>query len=292
MRIAVLGANGQLGTELCRRLADQAVPWTRADGDLLDEAAVRQLVNRSKVELVINTAAYNQVDLAEDEPELAYRVNALGPRGLAMACASRGIPLVHISTDYVFGLDTQLHVPLLETDPAGPLSAYGTSKLAGEWFVRVHCPRSFVIRTCGLYGHAGRHGAGKGNFVETMLRLAATRPELRVVHDQHCTPTSVSDLAQAILDLIVTSRFGLYHATNSGETTWAELASEIFRLQQLPNQVIPIPSSGYPTKARRPGYSVLNCDKLADAIGRQLPDWRTALAQYLQERREDADGSR
>lgn len=291
MRVAVVGANGQLGTELCRRLADQAVPWTRAEADLTDEATVRQLVNSSKVDLVINTAAYNKVDLAEDEPELAYRVNALGPRGLAKACASRGIPLVHLSTDYVFGLDTQLHVPLQETDPPGPLSAYGASKLAGEWFVRVHCPQSYVIRTCGLYGHAGRHGAGKGNFVETVLKLAATRPELRVVNDQHCTPTSVVDLAQAILELIATGRYGVYHATNSGETTWAELASEIFRLEQLRNLVIPIPSAEYPTKARRPAYSVLNCDKLADAIGRQLPDWRTALAQYLREREADLASS-
>jgi dTDP-4-dehydrorhamnose reductase len=284
MRIGIVGAAGQLGTELCQRLGDQAVGWTRAELDITRSEDVARQLDRDGVGLVINTSAYNKVDQAEDEPQVAYAINAIGPRTLAVACAARDIPLVHISTDYVFGLTPQLHVPLLESDAPGPVSAYGVSKLAGEYFVRALCPRHFVVRTCGLYGHAARQGAGKGNFIETMLRLAKDRSEVRVVRDQACTPTSVSDLAQALIGLSRTSAYGLYHATNKGAANWAELAAHVFQAVGMSTRVIPIPSSEYPTKARRPAYSVLNCDKLADVLGRPLPDWRSAVATYLSER--------
>ena len=287
MRIAVLGAAGQLGTELCAQLGEQAVGWLRPTVELTSRESVQRALDADQVDAVINTAAYNKVDFAEDEPEIAFVQNGLGPRLLAQECAARGIVLMHVSTDYVFGLDTARKVPYLETDVPGPVSAYGVSKLSGEQFVRGMCPESFVVRTCGLYGHAARHGAGKGNFVETMLRLGRDRSELRVVNDQHCTPTAVADLARALIQLVQTRAFGLYHATNAGATNWAELATEIFRHEQLPTQVIPIPSAEYPTKARRPGYSVLNCDKLQGVLGVALPDWRNALERYLIERKAD-----
>ena len=285
MRIGVIGASGQLGSELCQQLGNAAVPWTRAAIDLTDHVALAPMLRDSGVDLVINTAAYNKVDLAEDEPELAFAVNAFGPRQLALACAELELPLMHVSTDYVFGQEVHRDRPWQETDAPGPVSAYGTSKLTGEYFVRSLCPQHYVVRTCGLYGHAARQGAGKGNFVETMLRLGREREELRIVNDQHCTPTSVRDLAAALIELAATEQFGLYHATNSGQTTWAELAAEVFSLEQMNTRVIPIPSAEYPTKARRPRYSVLSCTRLEEVLGRPLPSWQEALRRYLEERR-------
>ncbi len=285
MRIGVIGATGQLGSELCQQLGEAAVPWTRDEVDLSANASLMSHLRDSDVDLVINTAAYNKVDLAEDEPELAFAVNAFGPRRLALACAELNLPLMHLSTDYVFGLEVHRDQPWRETDAPGPVSAYGTSKLTGEYFVRSLCPQHYVVRTCGLYGHAARQGAGKGNFIETMLRLGGERDELRLVNDQHCTPTSVRDLAAALIGLAATGKFGLYHATNSGQTTWAELAADVFALEQMHTRVVPIPSAEYPTKARRPRYSVLNCTRLEQALGHPLPTWQDAVRCYLEERR-------
>ncbi|MCB9953962.1 MAG: dTDP-4-dehydrorhamnose reductase [Planctomycetaceae bacterium] len=284
MQIAVLGAAGQLGTELCLQLGDRALPWTRADVDLTNPDSVRAALTSFTGTCVINAAAYNKVDIAEEEPQVAYAVNALGPRLLAQECADRDLALVHVSTDYVFGLEADRTNPFTELDAPGPVSCYGQSKLAGEYFVRSICPRHFVVRTCGLYGLAALQGAGKGNFVETMLRLGNERDELRVVNDQHCTPTSVKDLAAAILSLVETEKYGLYHAVNSGATTWAEFAAHIFDAAGMTTRVTGIPSSEYPTKARRPGYSVLNCDKLEQTIGRPMPTWQDALREYLSSR--------
>lgn len=285
MRIGVLGAAGQLGSELCSLLGEAAVCWSRPAVDITSRESIRLALDMNRVDAVINAAAYNKVDLAEDEPETAFQQNGNGPRMLAQECASRQIVLMHVSTDYVYGLNESRDVPYVETDSPGPLSVYGVSKLCGEHFVRAACRESFVIRTCGLFGHAARRGAGKGNFVETMIRLGRDREELRVVNDQHCTPTSVADLSRALIELIKTREFGLYHATNAGATTWAELASEIFRYEQMSTKVKPIPAAEYLTKARRPSYSVLNCAKLERVVGKGLPDWRSALHQYLDERR-------
>ncbi len=165
--------------------------------------------------------------------------------------------------------------------PPGPKRAYALSKLAGEYFVRAECPRHFIVRTCGLYGSAST--AGKGNFVKTMLRLAKERKELAIVNDQHCTPSFAADVAAAIARLIETDQYGLYHATNSGSTTWYEFAREIFRLAAIDIAVRPITSAEYPQKARRPAYSVLNCGKLAAVTGSPSPAWQDALGRYLAE---------
>ncbi|MCA9079611.1 MAG: dTDP-4-dehydrorhamnose reductase [Planctomycetaceae bacterium] len=286
MRYGVVGAQGQLGSHLLQMLDAEAVGWNHSQANLTDVASLRAVLSDAAVNVVINCAAYNQVDHAESEPATAYDVNALGPRNLALLCEELRLPLVHISTDYVFGLDGQRKQPLCEDDPPGPISAYGLSKLAGEYFVRSICTRHFVIRTCGLYGHAARRGAGKGNFVETMLRLGHEREELRVVDDQHCTPTSVADLAEVLIRLTATEAYGLYHVTNSGETTWAQLAQTIFQLAGLSTRVVPIPTAEYPTKARRPAYSVLDCSRVMAVLGKPIPSWESALERYLAEREE------
>lgn len=284
MKVLILGGEGQLGTVLQSVLKENSVACGREDVDITSRDSFSQQLKKTAVDLVINAAAYNLVDQAEDEPDEAYRINALGPRNLALECAVRNLPLVHISSDYVFGQDAA-KAPWNETDSPGPVSAYGTSKLAGEYFVRSLCKKHFIVRTCGLYGHAARSGSGKGNFVETMLRLGNERDELRVVDDQHCTPTSVSDLATAIYDLIQTKAYGLYHCTNEGDCTWAKLATEIIQYSNLDACVIPVPSSEYPTKARRPKQSLLECTKLAKVIGRPMPHWKDSLHQYLEERK-------
>jgi dTDP-4-dehydrorhamnose reductase len=286
MRIVIFGARGQLGTELCNRLThDEVLAPERSAADVTDAVAVAQVLDAAKPSFVINATAYNFVDRAEDEPEVAFAANALGPRNRAVWCGSHGVPLLHVSTDYVFsgievvdGRETPRQTPYREQDLPGPLSAYGVSKLAGEHFVQAFCPRHFVVRTCGLYGDAP---GTKGNFIKTMLRLGGERRELRVVDDQHCTPTAAGDLAAAMIKLIATEAWGLYHATNAGQTTWHGLACAIFRKAGMEVAVQPISSSEYGAKAKRPAFSVLDSAKLAGVIGQPLPAWEDALDRYL-----------
>src|SRR6478672_4539678 len=209
MKFAVIGAAGQLGHDLCPRLTGEVVPLDRTRADLTDLKLLRATLTDVRPDVVVNCAAYNFVDKAEAEPEAAFAVNAWGVRQLALACRDLGCVLVHFSTDYVFGLDEARRVPYAEADAPGPMSAYGLSKLAGEYLVRALCPRHFVIRTCGLYGVWGSGGKG-GNFVETMLRLAGEGKPLPVVADQVCTPSYTADVAVAAAALIGTSRYGLY----------------------------------------------------------------------------------
>jgi dTDP-4-dehydrorhamnose reductase len=308
MTIAILGANGQLGGELRHRLGSRAAAYSRQEVDIADGARIDAALSQCRPDAVVNCAAYNAVDLAESEPETAFRVNALGPRCLAEWCRKHNIPLLHVSTDYVFGLDAQRATPYRETDLPGPLGVYAITKLAGEEFVRAGCARHFIVRTCGLYGH--RRESGKRNFVDTMLllsgageNLASREPRIdsrpagpehppvapppctiRVVCDQRCTPTSTSDLAEAIVRLLSTDAYGTYHATNAGDCSWAEFATEIFRLANVPTAVVPITTAEYGAKAPRPAYSVLDCGKLTGVLGRPLRPWQEALADYLMRR--------
>lgn len=277
-KVAIVGAAGQLGQELVRRLPPEMVlGWSRRDCDLTRTDTLRSALAAARPGLVINCAAYNLVDQAEAEPTAAFAVNAFGVKALAEACRDLDIVLVHFSTDYVFGLEGFRPEPYTESAPPGPISTYGLSKLAGEYLVRAICPRHFVIRTCGLYG---RHGiGGKGtNFVETMLRLAREGKPLRVVDDQVLTPTSAADLAEATLRLLDTGVFGLYHLTNQGQTTWFEFAQTIFDLAGVSADLTPIRTAEYPRPARRPAYSVLGTEHLH--VPRLRP-WREALAAYL-----------
>ncbi len=285
MKIAVLGAAGQLGRDLCPRLAalGDVVPLSRTDIDLARPETIGPAVAAHRPDVFVNCAAYNLVDKAEAEPDAAFAVNDFGVRVLAQACQTIWAKLVHFSTDYVFGADERRNTPLAEADPPGPVSRYGASKLRGEQHALEAGANNLAIRTCGLYGVWGSGGKG-GNFVETMLRLAGQGKPLKVVDDQRCTPSYTADVAAATVELIARGAAGLYHVVNSGDCTWYEFAAEIFRQSNLAPALTPITSAEFGAAAKRPAYSVLSTAKLT-ALGVTPPrNWRDALAAYLVER--------
>lgn len=282
-KFVVLGSAGQLGRDLCPRLPGEVVALTRADFDLTQPEPPREMLAKLAPDLVINCAAYNYVDRAESEPAAAFAVNAWAVKRLAVLCRELGCTLVHFSTDYVFGLDTGRREPYGEADPPGPLSVYGLSKLSGEFMVRTHCPRHFVIRTCGLYGASGSGGKG-GNFVETMLRLAREGKPLRVVADQVCAPSYTVHVAEAVVKLVQTEHFGMYHLTNSGSCSWHQFAQKIFAVAGINANLATIGSAEYGSAARRPGFSVL-ANARYEALGfPKLPVWQDAVEIYLRNR--------
>lgn len=283
MKVAVLGAKGQLGRDLCPRLAGEVVPLTREQIDLEKPDGIGAFLAANRFDVLVNCAAYNFVDKAEADPGPAFRVNSWGTRELARACHASGCKLAQISTDYVFGLDAGRSQPYREDEAPGPVSVYGLSKLGGEYVVRTHCTRHLVVRTCGLFGVWGSGGKG-GNFVETMLRVAGQGKPLRVVSDQRCTPTYTADLAAAIAGLIDRDAEGVFHVTSTGDCTWYEFAAEIFRQAGVKADLSPTTTAEFGAPAKRPPYSVLSTDKLAAAIGAPLRPWRDALAAYLAER--------
>jgi dTDP-4-dehydrorhamnose reductase len=276
VQYAVLGANGQLGRDLCPRLPGEVVPLTRAEVDLARPETVRQALHALRPDVVVNCAAYNLVDRAESEPETAFAVNVWGVRALADVCRDLDCVLVHFSSDYVFGLDAQRRLPYAPEEAAGPLSVYGLSKLGGEFIIRSLVTRHFIVRTCGLYGVWGVGGKG-GNFVETMLRLAGQGKPLRVVDDQECTPSYTVDVAEATVALLQTQRYGVHHVTNAGSCTWHALARTIFELAGVKADLAPTTSAAWGAAARRPAYSVL-------ISGTTVRPWPEALAAYLRER--------
>jgi dTDP-4-dehydrorhamnose reductase len=279
MRIAITGNGGQLGGELCRQYGDEAVGLDLPDFDLTDRAGVARAIDAIRPDVVINTAAYTLVDRAEDEPETCRRINVDGVAHLAAACRDANALLVQISTDYVFGGDSPNRVPHGETDPVFPQGVYATTKLeservAGAW------EKHLIVRTCGLYGHLGPNSPG--NFVDTMLRLAGQGRPLRIVDDQHCTPTYVPHLARALRFLVASNARGVFHVVNRGSATWLGFAAEIFRLAKLNVSVTPITTAMYGAKAPRPSYSVLDTAKYHALAGRpEMPAWQEALAEYL-----------
>jgi len=283
MAVAVLGANGQLGRDLVPRLAGPVVPLGRADADLTDPAGLRAVLERHRPSVVVNCAAYNLVDRAENEPEAAFRVNAFGVRDLAGICRDLGAVLVHFSTDYVFGLDADRTTPWAETDAPGPVSVYGSSKLAGEYFVRSICPGHLVVRTCGLYG---RHGVGgKGtNFVETMLRLAGQGRPLRVVADQVCAPSYTVDVAETTAALLAAGARGLVHVVNPCGCNWFEFARTIFQMAAVTADLTPTSTAEYGAPAARPRYSVLSVEGLSRHGIAAPRRWDDALLDYLNSR--------
>jgi len=282
MKIALIGADGQLGSDLLRTLRDERLtPLYYPDFDITRPAETRSVLNGLRPDVVINTAAFHRVDDCEDLVEEAFRVNAFAVRDLARICRDLEATLVHFSTDYVF--DGRSSRPYVEEDPPQPLSAYGASKLAGEYFVRAVCEKYFLVRTCGLFGLAGCLGKGR-NFVETMLFYAEAGRPLRVVNDQWVTPTSCEELAARLAELIRTDRYGLYHMTNEGRCTWFEFASAIFDLLGRPAKITAVDSASFGAKARRPAFSVLE-NKRAKALGlANFSEWREALRDYLRKR--------
>jgi dTDP-4-dehydrorhamnose reductase len=281
VKVALLGSAGQLGRDLAPRLGGEVAALTRVQLDLDRSESVAAYFAANRPDLVVNCAAYNLVDKAEADPGPTFQANAWGVEALAKACAKVGAKLVHVSSDYVFGLG-DIRRPLTESDPPGPVSNYGLSKFAGECLARTHAPRHLVIRSCGLYGVWGTGGKG-GNFVETMLRLAGQGKPLRVVSDQHCTPTFTADLADAVVKLIAADAEGLFHLTSAGATTWHDLAAEVFHQTGTRADLTPIISAEFNAPARRPAFSVLDCGKAA-ALGVTLRPWQEALAAYLAER--------
>lgn len=291
-RFLLLGANGQVGTELRRSLAAlgevvaatrggtlDGAPCERADFDR--PAELPALVERVAPTVVVNAAAWTAVDRAEDSPEAAFRANAEAPAVLAAACARRGIPLVHYSTDYVFdGRGTR---PYREDDPTAPLGVYGASKLAGEQAIRASGCRHLIFRTAWVYAHHGH------NFLRTMLRLGAEREELRVVADQVGTPTPawlIADVTAAVLR-DAPGACGLWHLTAQGETSWHGFAEAIFAearycgLVSARPRITSITTADYPTRATRPAYSVLDTTRLRREFAIALPHWRSALQDTL-----------
>ena len=269
----ITGCNGQLGTEIAKRLPDAIC----ADVDVLDITdadAVKKFVDENNVDLIINCAAYTAVDKAEDDIDLATKINVDGPRNLAKT----GAKIIHISTDYVFG--GMGSKPYAADDETNPVSVYGKTKRAGEIAVLENAKCSVVIRTAWLYSAYGN------NFVKTMRRLGAEKESLNVVADQIGSPTFAKDLAQAIVTILPQmneTNKGIYHYTNEGVCSWYDFATEIMTLSGLACKVSPIPSSAYPTKATRPFYSVLNKEKIKNVFNIEIPHWKESLVKCLKQ---------
>lgn len=283
MRIALIGAGGQLAADLVTALSPghEVVGFLRPGFELCRPESIAESLDPHDWDMVLNTAAYNLVDQAETDTTDAFAVNAVGVGNLAKYCGRRGLPLVHFSTDYVFGLDGDRNRPWSEEDLPGPVSVYGNSKLAGEFAVRGNASEHLVIRTCGLYGRKGSRGKG-GNFVETMLRLADQGKTLRIVGDQCCTPSFTADVAVATRALIEAGARGVVNVTNSGSCSWFEFAQAIFRLAGKEVSCERISSAEFGAQARRPPYSVLSLSRLEELSGGATPpDWSDALRRYL-----------
>jgi dTDP-4-dehydrorhamnose reductase len=278
LKVAICGAGGMLATdvrEVFQQRGHEVFDLTINDLDITDITMVREKFSTIKPDVIFNAAAYTNVDGCESEPDLAYKVNSLGPRNLAIAANEAGAALVHISTDYVFG--GVGNTPYREYDLTNPQSVYGKSKLDAELFVRNLCPRHYIVRTAWLFGINGN------NFVRTMLRLAAERDTLTVVDDQLGSPTFTYDLAIALADLIEKRTYGTYHLTNGGECTWFEFTREILRQAGIEGvEVKPMTTEQLNRPANRPRYSVL--DNYVWSMDGRVPlrNYREALADYLQ----------
>jgi dTDP-4-dehydrorhamnose reductase len=269
MNVLVTGALGQLGRALGGALAaHQVVALPRAELDIADLDAVREVVRMHRPDLLVNAAAYNRVDEAEADDTAAYRGNALGPRNLALATAEIGVPLLHVSSDYVF--DGRATRPYHEFDRPDPQSAYGRSKLAGELAVREINPRHYVVRTAWVYDAQG------SNFPRTMLSLAE-RPEVRVVDDQTGSPTYAPHLAAAIARLIPSGAFGTYHLAGQGAVSWYGLTRTLYERRGIRTPLVPVTTAEFPRPAPRPRYSVLTTLQEPRIV---LPPWQEGLADF------------
>jgi dTDP-4-dehydrorhamnose reductase len=283
-RYVVIGATGQLGSDLVRTFdrPDALTPLSTRDVDILDPAATRSTLEALRPTCVLNTAAYNLVDRAEEDGRSAFALNAEAVGSLADVCQSIGARLVHFSTDYVF--DGAKRTPYLETDPPRPLSVYGESKLAGERLALERCERAVVFRVCGLFGLAGFLGKGKGNFVETMLRFGREGRPLRVVSDQVLCPSYTLDLARKVWAVLPKASHPVYHLTNAGQTSWYDFARRSLELAGVAADLTPVTAAEYGARARRPAYSVLAHANLAALGEDDLRPWDQALVAYVAER--------
>ena len=287
MRILVTGSKGQLGCEIInvlragfseiaqidKRYAGCDIVGVDVDElDITNFAAVSDFVLEQKPDIAINCAAMTNVDACETNEEVALRINAIGPRNLAMATRMAGSKLVHISTDYVFAGDAA--EPYCEWDFCAPQTIYGKSKLLGENYVMTQNPKSFIVRTSWLYGANGN------NFVKTMVKLGQEKTEVRVVNDQRGNPTNANDLAHHILKIALTNDFGIFHCTGNGECSWCEFAQKIMEFSGITCKVTPCTSEEFPRPAKRPAYSSLNNLMLKATVGDEMRDWKVALKSF------------
>lgn len=281
MKTLITGANGQLGTELHeileREFPGQTLYTDVQELDLTNAQAVDSYVANNEITHIVNCAAYTAVDRAEEEKMLCAAVNTDAVKNLAMAADANGAKIIHISTDYVF--DGTNHRPYRESDKVNPISQYGTTKRKGETLLLALAPQAIIIRTAWLYSAHGK------NFVKTMLRLADSQPEIKVVCDQIGTPTFARDLARAVVKVLQSHQWvpGIYHFTDEGAASWYDFAKAIFRIAGKDVKVTPIPTEDYPTPASRPSYSILDRTRIKATYGIEIPHWEEALADCLRQ---------
>lgn len=276
MKILITGANGQLGREIQKQLKGrdvEVIPTDVQDLDITDVLAVNKFFEEKRPEVVINCAAHTAVDKCEEQYDLAYKINAIGPKNLAAAAYNVGAEIVQISTDYVF--DGEAKSPICEFDEENPQSAYGKTKLEGEKFVKALNPKYYIVRTAWLYGDGN-------NFVKTMISLGKNHDELKVVHDQVGTPTSTVDLARVVLKLVDEKNYGTFHCTCKGVCSWYDFAVEIFRLTGIDVKVNPCTTEEFPRPAKRPKYSVLRNYMLELTTGDITRGWKESLKEYIE----------
>ena len=278
MKVLVTGVRGQLGYDVGNELEKRGLEAIGVDiqeMDITDEASVNSVIGEAAPDAVIHCAAYTAVDAAEDNIEICRKVNADGTQNIANMCKKLDIPMIYISTDYVF--DGQGERPWLPDDERAPLNVYGQTKYEGEIAVQNTLDKYFIVRIAWVFGVNGK------NFIKTMLNLGKTREHLTVVNDQFGSPTYTYDLARLLVDMIQTDKYGIYHATNEGICTWYEFACEIFKQAGLNVSVAPVTADQYPAKAKRPSNSRMSKDKLEENGFEKLPTWQDALKRYLKE---------
>ena len=278
MKVLVTGFAGQLGHDVAAELADRGISCVAADKayfDLTNHESVKGFVSACRPDVIVHCAAYTAVDKAEEDSATCYNVNINGTRYLCDAAAENQAKIIYVSTDYVF--DGEKNEPYEVDDTTSPQSVYGATKLEGENVVRNSTAKHFIVRTAWVFGANGN------NFVKTMLRLGAERDTLNVVCDQYGSPTYTKDLARLLCDMVQSDKYGTYHATNEGFCSWADFACEIMHQAGLNARIVPIPSSEYPAKAKRPMNSRLSKQKLIDSGFAPLPDWQDALGRYLED---------
>ena len=278
MNILITGANGQLGNEMRRVAKDSKNKYIYTDVrelDITNLDAIKSIVNKENISVIVNCAAYTAVDKAEDDQENAYLVNAKATEFLAKITNEKGIPCVHVSTDYVFdGTEAQ---PRLETDQTNPIGVYGQTKLDGENLALENNPKTIILRTAWVYSRFGN------NFVKTMLRLFNDKDSISVVADQIGSPTNAIDLADAILTIISKNdlTYGIFNYSNEGECSWFEFAQKIKEFSNSTIEINPVPTSAYPTKAKRPAYSLLDKSKIKEVYQLDIPTWEDSLKEEL-----------
>ena len=277
MNILITGANGMLAQDLKDTLMPEheLVMVDMNEFDICDEKSTHDFIVGERPEVVIHCAAYTNVDKAEDESELAYKVNAEGTRNIANSCRAANASLLYISTDFIFDGKNNKPYTTDDTNFLNPLNIYGKSKLQGEEHVKNICEKYFIVRTSWLYGKYGK------NFVSTMLKLAQTHDTLKVVSDQIGRPTYAPHLSYAISRLIETNAYGTYHISNNGQCSWYDFAKEIFKIAELDMNVEPITSQEYGNKAVRPQYSVMDLTKIESLLGYEMKNWRCGLEDYI-----------